>query len=375
MPSRSNSRQSCSCRAGCLGRSNRSRVAEAIGPELAPLRCAGPGPYIAQESPRKARTVYRQIAVCCQALVVAAAGGIRSNRRIEESVHESGTRTGAERPKPMGKSDHRRILRDYLQNFQTIPNVADFWRLMDHSSSDGEMPPGERILDAGCGNGNFGVFLQLNRHSDSGMARREISFSRPCRAGFRAGGAGLPKVNFEQVGGDVAGNSMRGCGPMSPCRARVPGLTFRTSRCRFPTIPSTASYATWCWVRCGTRCPHCANLLALATPGGLVISNLSPMPIYRHHRNFVDTAQTADKSRKAVASSTILVESRNAKAKARFISTTRLNWKGSYASRGCHARVYSRLAIKPSLPWPTRAGPMSRSLHDDSLRSSREDLI
>ena len=73
----------------------------------------------------------------------------------------------------MEKSDQVAFWMDYLRNFQAIPNVADFWRLMDQVYRlMGDCHGGERILDAGCGNGNFGVFLQLAQAFRQWYARR-----------------------------------------------------------------------------------------------------------------------------------------------------------------------------------------------------------
>jgi len=49
---------------------------------------------------------------------------------------------------------------EYLKDFKRIVNLPDYWNLQEmiHDLL-GEILPGERILDAGCGTGNFGSFL------------------------------------------------------------------------------------------------------------------------------------------------------------------------------------------------------------------------
>lgn len=49
---------------------------------------------------------------------------------------------------------------EYLKDFKKIVNLPDYWNLQEmiHDLL-GEILPGERVLDAGCGTGNFGSFL------------------------------------------------------------------------------------------------------------------------------------------------------------------------------------------------------------------------
>ncbi len=81
-----------------------------------------------RESPRKAGTVYRQLAQCCQQELWPTRA---TERMLEPSHREIGVQNRAERERskkrrPMGKSDHVAFWQEYLHNFQTIPNVADF---------------------------------------------------------------------------------------------------------------------------------------------------------------------------------------------------------------------------------------------------------
>lgn len=53
--------------------------------------------------------------------------------------------------------------RDFLLNSRRIENDSTYWHLMDHIHRlMGSFGKGERILDAGCGNGDFGSFLLLH---------------------------------------------------------------------------------------------------------------------------------------------------------------------------------------------------------------------
>ena len=74
------------------------------------------------------------------------------------------------------KIEERHFWKDYLSNFQYIINVHDFYNLLQFIYTQlGGASPGQKILDAGCGIGNYGLFLltkQLYR------SRQDFSYLR-----------------------------------------------------------------------------------------------------------------------------------------------------------------------------------------------------
>ncbi len=252
-----------------------------------------------QESPRKARTVYRQIALCCQEEL----WPMRSMARMVEPSHrEIGVQNRAERERskkrrPVGKSDHVAFWQEYLHNFQTIPNVADFWRLMDHVYRlMGDCHHGERILDAGCGNGNLGVFLQLNQAFRQRYARRG-DFRSPDYVGvdFVPTALAQAMTNFEQVEAALQGQFYEGL------RAYVP-MSMRVCRADLES-PLPFPDHSFDRVVCNLVIGYVHDplftlreyLRVLAPNGRLVISNLKPYAdLSAIYRSFVETAQTPD---------------------------------------------------------------------------------
>lgn len=119
------------------------------------------------ENPRKARAVFRQIVTCCtDALHLPS----RSAAVLEPSQRDIGLQSRVERERArarhqMSKFESLEFWRDYLDHFHYVVNVSDFWRLLDmiYGFMGGGLNRGEFILDAGCGNGNFGMFLLLNQ--------------------------------------------------------------------------------------------------------------------------------------------------------------------------------------------------------------------
>jgi SAM-dependent methyltransferase/esterase/lipase len=62
------------------------------------------------------------------------------------------------------KAEEREFWRRYLTHFKYICNIHDYWNLLEniYDNLNGTWS-GQRILDAGCGNGNYGYFLLLKQ--------------------------------------------------------------------------------------------------------------------------------------------------------------------------------------------------------------------
>jgi SAM-dependent methyltransferase/dienelactone hydrolase len=62
------------------------------------------------------------------------------------------------------KSEEREFWSVYLSRFNYIYNIRDYWILLENIYDNlGGAWSGQRILDAGCGNGNYGFFLLLKK--------------------------------------------------------------------------------------------------------------------------------------------------------------------------------------------------------------------
>ncbi|MGZ8393422.1 MAG: alpha/beta fold hydrolase [Nitrospira sp.] len=274
-------------------------VEAAVGPHLRHSYVVPGALHRLQESPRKARMVYRQIAMSCREEL----WPDRPLAKLNEPSHrEIGVQNRFERERSktkrsIGKSDHVAFWKDYLQNFQTIPNVADFWRLMDHVYRlMGDCQHGERILDAGCGNGNFGVFLQLNQAFRQRYARRG-DFRSPDYVGLDFVPTALAQAtaNFNQVGTTLQGQFHEGL------RAYVP-MAMQVCRADLESplpFPDQSFDRVVCNLVIGyVRDPLFTlreYLRVLRPQGRLVLSNLKPYAdLSAIYRGFVETAKTPD---------------------------------------------------------------------------------
>lgn len=274
-------------------------VEEAIGPYVRHSYVVPGGLHRLQESPRKARTVYRQIVSSCRQELWPER---HMDEMVEPSHREIGVQNRVERERGkgrrlIGKADHVAFWKDYLHNFQTIPNVADFWRLMDQVYRlMGDCHHGERILDAGCGNGNFGVFLQLNQAFRQRYARRG-DFRSPDYIGVDFVPAALTQAtaNFDQVGGTLRGQFPEGLRSYRPMSMRVCRADLESPL----PFPDHSFDRVVCNLVIGyVRDPLFTlreYLRVLAPQGRLVISNLKPYAdLSAIYRSFVETAQTVD---------------------------------------------------------------------------------
>ncbi len=118
------------------------------------------------ENPKKARAVFHQVVTCCReqfdstALKTDASERMQREIGLQKRLERERSRTQTQ----MGGAESAEFWRDYLDHFHYIVKSPDYLHLLDHVYSlAGISEKGECILDAGCGNGNFGMFLLINQ--------------------------------------------------------------------------------------------------------------------------------------------------------------------------------------------------------------------
>lgn len=113
-----------------------------------------------QENPKLARETYRQVvALCHESVSMSPAPCVilnpnrldlgRQNREEKIALQQQVmTEVGTE------------FWQDYLGHFQSVGKCPDYVKLLDHVfHALGPISPGQRLLDAGCGNGNGSLFF------------------------------------------------------------------------------------------------------------------------------------------------------------------------------------------------------------------------
>lgn len=142
------------------------QVQLALGEHAAHLFLIPEALHRLHENPRKARVVFRQLVTCCLQRCFPGSPGwsLQEPSRRQIGIQNRIERDRARAQHLMTKAEVVDFWRDYLDHFHHIANVGDYWHLLDHIYRlTGSLDGGIRILDAGCGNGNFGMFLLINQ--------------------------------------------------------------------------------------------------------------------------------------------------------------------------------------------------------------------
>ncbi len=113
-----------------------------------------------QENPKLARTTYRQIIHHCWKTL----GMMPPQAPIHEPNRAALGKQNRQEKMAQTQASCTDVgpyfWHDYLGKFQTVSVCQDYVQLLDHMfHALGPIKSGERILDAGCGNGNGGLFL------------------------------------------------------------------------------------------------------------------------------------------------------------------------------------------------------------------------
>ena len=131
------------------------------------------------ENPKRAKAVYRELVHCARKELLS------EQRRspVQEPTRKAvGYQNKIEREQKKAAQQPLELSgfwKDYLDHFHYIVNFSDYQQLLDHMFQLlGPIQSGDRILDAGCGNGNFGsLMLQKGQTgTDSTRMNRESDF-------------------------------------------------------------------------------------------------------------------------------------------------------------------------------------------------------
>jgi PAS domain S-box-containing protein len=252
-----------------------------------------------QDNPRQIRAICRQlVAYCLERFYPDAA----QRELAEPSQREIGVQSRLERERararrPMEKPDLLRFRREYLAHSHCLVNFPDYWQLLDQIYHlVAPLEGGEQILDAGCGNGDWGRFLVTHQ-------------------AYRQRNA----PTFESRSPHYVGVD---CVPNTPSMARLNlSQAIADIQGKFPTnVPAhSLMTATFVAVDLDLPLPFCDNqfdrivcnlglsylqsplftvreFLRVLSPGGrMVLTNLKPCAdLSRVYRNFVQQAERPD---------------------------------------------------------------------------------
>jgi len=115
------------------------------------------------DHPDQARSVFRQMVAHCRNRLYP----LSNNNVTEPSETALAQQARLERERArlhheMSHSAAMEFWRDYLDRSHSLVNFSEYWHMLDHVHRLlGPLDNNARVLDAGCGNGNFGMFLLI----------------------------------------------------------------------------------------------------------------------------------------------------------------------------------------------------------------------
>jgi PAS domain S-box-containing protein len=279
-------------------------VQTALGPNLRHLYLIPEALHRLHENPRKARAVIRHLLACCldEFYPLSPKAAIQEPSQREIGLQNRLERERARARHHMAKTDTVEFWRDYLSHFHYISNISDYWHLLDQIYSlMGRLDEGERILDAGCGNGNFGMFLLINQAYRQQNALR-VKFNPPQYVGidFVPNALVQARRNLEKVTADLQGKFPTVLTPHSLLRTsfglvdlHMP-LPFRDDQFDRIVCNLVLSYLD-------DPLFTLRELLRVLAPNGrLILTNLKPhADLSQVYRNFLHLAQRPEEVEEA----------------------------------------------------------------------------
>ncbi len=337
-----------------------------------------------QENPRKARAVFRRLVACCLERLVPEA---LARTILEPSKRAIGLQSRLERERArahhhMAKTDMVEFWRDYLDNFHYIANVSDYWQLLDHIyRMAGSLEGGMRLLDAGCGHGNFGMFLlitpayRLRLGAAQGAEPIQyvgVDFIQPALAA-----AGL---NLARTAAEIRGRFSLSAGtPALPMDCSLLAADLN--------MPLPFRDGQFDRIVCNLVIGYLQDpsflitefLRVLAPAGRLVITNLKPHPdLSQIYRNFVlrtDRPEELQEARHLLNNSGKIIQAES-NGVFRFFDRQELTML-LLASGAAQPRVYSTFANQAYLAAADKASPLpeARALHSAAGHRPRGPVI
>ncbi len=279
-------------------------VQTALGPNVRHLYLIPEALHRLQENPRKARAVFRQLVSCClEACYPLSHGGeIQEPSQREIGLQHRLERERARAQHHMAKTDAVEFWRDYLSHFHYIGNISDYWHLLDQIYSlMGRLDEGERILDVGCGNGNFGMFLVINHaYRQQNIPRGKFDPPRYVGIDFVPSALLQARRNLRKVTAELQGKFPTILMPHSLLRTSLGlvdlhmPLPFRNDQFDRIVCNLVLSYLD-------DPLFTLRELLRVLAPNGrLILTNLKPhADLSQVYRNFLNTAQRPEEVEEA----------------------------------------------------------------------------
>ena len=317
----------------------------ALGPRLEHGIVVHDALHRLQENPKIARETYRQLIALCHVHVTqkASPNVIHNPNRLD--LGRQNRREKIAQQQQAETAVGAAFWQDYLGHFQSVAQCRDYVKLLDHAfHALGPITPGHQLLDAGCGNGNAGLYF-LNRLSST-MSD------------------GIPNLEdpIQYVGIDVVPDALK--------RANNAMIAATTEWPHGKTSPIPFVTKSWAQVDLGQPLPFPDNrfdrivsnlvigyvqdpgatlreLYRVLAPGGrIVISNLKPNGDFSGiYQSLVSSAAFPQQREEARDLLNNYGKIRQAEKEGQFCFFDRTQWESIVATLGCtNAGIFSTFA-------------------------------
>ncbi len=174
--------------------------------------------HVLHENPRNTRAVFQHIVVCCMERLYRGSSHkeLKKPPAREISLQHRREREHVRAVRAIGQSDLMEFWRDYLDHFDDLVNVYDYWQFLDHIYRlMGPLPEKARILDAGCGTGGYGTLVLVNQaYRQRSGAAMGTGFVRYVGVDFLESALTKARVNLSRVAAEIQATSpATGSGP------------------------------------------------------------------------------------------------------------------------------------------------------------------
>jgi PAS domain S-box-containing protein len=175
------------------------------------------------DQPDQARRLFREMVAQCRIRLSAVPPGELKEPSRPHIVHQG--QLELERARGHHQMDQATAIqfwRDYLDRSHSLVNFSEYWHLLDHIHRLlGPIRSNARVLDAGCGNGNFGMFLLIAGSFRSGQLFGQETRLHYVGMDLVPSGLRQAKTNLIRVAAELRGKFASAVRPQSIMKASL----------------------------------------------------------------------------------------------------------------------------------------------------------
>jgi PAS domain S-box-containing protein len=183
------------------------------------------------DHPDQSRLVFRQIVAQCRTRFSPFDDDEIAAPMAHHLVHQRQLeRERARLHHQMGQAAAVEFWRDYLDRSHSLVNFSEYWHVLDHIHRLlGPLDTDIRLLDAGCGNGHFGMFLLIAASFRSAQLFSPENRFHYVGVDLVPGGLAHAKINLIRVAAELRGKFAGSVRPQSVMKAGLACMDLNAS--------------------------------------------------------------------------------------------------------------------------------------------------